>query len=608
MIYLKQTGEAFSDIYEAREAVLRLARGGEEKKRLKAELVLDSGQYVLSRPLVFSENECAGMWRTAVSLSCENGRAVFTSEKLLKKEDFEKTGEYYTYRFPRDEKGEYPRLRDLWECGKRVPMCKSGTFTHAFTFAEECGRDNRENLEGVFVPEEAGELIASCEPCGAEITLHVEWEFFILHVIGVDTARVKYDEEGKKHVLLRIKPDELYAYVTRMNTYLNPKNREFFLGNCPALLSEGSFCYDAETGVLCYRPCGEFPRELTVAMLEKLFVFEGMDGIFLKNIDFTGVTDKYTCKKGFLSHQACVEKRLENKVEEAAVFARDVRRVSIDSCRFYELGAGGVLMLGELAMIYVRNSRFENIAMSAISLGNPTRASREKRNCSFDVRVENNYLCDIGFGFPSAPAIDVFRVDGVSICRNTIERCAYSGVSLGWEWGMLRYALGEMVNIRDAEIAHNRILHHMQVLRDGGAIYAVGSNCTVENTRFFNFMHDNFAYRDSVKRTVRGYYLDGSSSNWHVYDNVVSGAQRPAFAQFIVEAQYAHNDLVENTYTTEPMDEENHCPERNVAFTGTVTEPTLDALFCKYPRAREIYENSGCSDDVKNMGRNICRE
>ena len=603
MIHLKQTGETFSDIYEAREAVLRLAREGEGKKRLRAELELDPGEYVLSRPLVFSQKEEDGLWRTSVSLSCENGRAVFTSKEVLEHSGFEKTGDYYTYRFARGENGEYPRLRDLYAGGARVPVCRSGTFTHSFAFCEDGGRDNRENLEGIFVPEEAAALIAGSEPCAAEITLYVEWEFFILHVIGADTSRVKYDEEGKKHVLLRIKPDELYSYVTRMNTYLNPKNREFFFGNCPSLLSEGSFCYDAETGVLCYRPSGELPQEISVARLEKLLVFEGMDGIFLKNIDFTCVTDKYTCKKGFLSNQACVEKRLENKAEEAAVLGRDVRRVSIDRCAFYELGTNGVLMLGELAMIYVRNSCFENIAMSAVSVDNPTRASREKRNCSFDVRVENNYLRGIGFEFPSAPAINIFRVDGVSICRNTIEHCAYSGVSVGWEWGRLRYALGEMVNMRDAEIAHNRVLHHMEVPRDGGAVYVVGSNCTVENTRFFNFMHDNFAYRESVKRTVRGYYLDGSSSNWHVYDNVVSGAQRPAFAQFIVEAQYAHNDLVENTYTTEPMDAENHCPERNVTFSGTKTEPTLEALFAKYPRAKEIYENSGCSEDVKNTGR-----
>ena len=232
--------------------------------------------------------------------------------------------------------------------------------------------------------------------------------------------------------------------------------------------------------------------------------------------------------------------------------------------------------------------------MSAISIGNPTRISREKENCSYDARVENNLFRRIGYEFPSSPAIHIFRVDGVSICRNTIEYCAYSGVSVGWLWSALSCALGELINIRDAQISHNKIMHHMQLLRDGGAIYAVGGNCTVENTRFFNFMHDNFAYREDVKRTVRGYYLDGSSSNWHVYDNVVSGAQRPAFSQFIVPEQYTKNNFVENTYTTEPMDVENHCPERNVIFERTYTEPTLEALFTKYPKARDIFEKSGC--------------
>lgn len=600
MIYFRQTGESFSDIYEAREAVLRFAREGEGKKRQRAELLLDAGEYVLTRPLVFSQKEEDGLWRTALSISCEQGRALFTSKKVLRAEDFEKSGKDYIYRFPRDASGAYPRLRDFYVDGRRVSICSTGEYTHAFAFSEENRRDNRENLEGIYVPEEAAAHL--CGELGSlEIIMHVEWEFFILHVLGVDRGRVRYDEEGGRHVLLRIKPDELYAYVTKMNGYLTPKNRDFRFSNSPCLLGEDTFCYDAETGVLCYRPRGELTGELSVATLEKLLCFEGMDGVCLKNLDFTGATDKYTCVRGFLSHQACVEKRLENKAEEAAVFGRDVRRVNVDSCKFYELGAGGILLMGELAMIYVRNSRFENIGMSAVSVGNPTRASREKRNCSFDVRVENNLLRRIAYEFPTAPAINIFRVDGVSVCRNTIEHCAYSGISVGWEWGLLRYALGEMVNIRDAEIAHNRVLHHMTVLRDGGAIYVVGSNCTRENTRFFNFMHDNFAYRTSVKRTVRGYYLDGSSSNWHVYDNVVSGAQRPAFAQFIVEDQYTHNNLVENTYTTEPMDAENHCPERNTLFRGTHTEQSIGELFEKYPRAREIYERSGCSDDVRNM-------
>ena len=208
--------------------------------------------------------------------------------------------------------------------------------------------------------------------------------------------------------------------------------------------------------------------------------------------------------------------------------------------------------------------------------------------------MENNFLRRIGFDFPSAPAIDIFRADGLSVCRNTIEFCAYSGISAGWEWGLQPYALGEMINIRDAEIAYNRILHHMQILNDGGAIYVVGSNSTKEYTRYFNFMHDNFAYRDEPRRTVRGYYLDGSSTNWRVWDNVTSGAQRPMFAQFVVPEQYTWNNLLDDTYTTDKVHVENHAPERNTLLGNVFFAPALAELFEKYPKAKDIYDSSGC--------------
>ncbi|MBQ8862867.1 MAG: right-handed parallel beta-helix repeat-containing protein [Clostridia bacterium] len=594
MIYLRNTGESFSDIYIAREAVLNFARVCDPKEHMKTELVLDAGEYVLSSPLVFSKEENPELENISLSITCENGKATFTSQKALDGKRFIKNANYYTYQFEKDENGKFPALRDLYLHGERLPICRSAFFTHAFNFSEENKRNNSENLEGIYVPEEAAALLESGALGSAEITLYVEWDFFTLHVIGIDKTRTKLDEEGKKHVLLKIKPDELYCYVNGVNKYLKPLNREFFLANTPSLLTEDSWCYDVRTGVLCYKPKSGTAEGLSYAVLEKLLVFEGMDGVRIENLDFTGITDKYVPENGYISGQANVEMRVHGKVAEAAVIAKNTRRFRAEKCKFYELGAGGILATGELAMIHISSCSFENIAMSAISIGNPTSISREKENCSYDVRVENNLFRRIGYEFPSSPAIHIFRVDGVSIFRNTIEYCAYSGVSVGWLWSALSCALGELINIRDAEISHNRILHHMQLLRDGGAIYAVGGNCTVENTRFFNFMHDNFAYREDVKRTVRGYYLDGSSSNWHVYDNVVSGAQRPAFSQFIVPEQYTKNNFVENTYTTEPMDVENHCPERNVIFEHTYTEPTLEALFTKYPKARDIFEKSGC--------------
>ena len=594
MVHFRNTGEFFPDIHTAKAALLRFAAAQDKNEHPKAELVFDAGEYILSSPLVFSAKENPELKNIALSLSCENGKAAFTSQKAIEPEKFRKNGDYYIYQFEKDENGKFPALRDLYLNGKRLPICRSDFFTHAFTFSEENKRNNSENMEGIYIPEEAAVLLGQGVLGSAEITLYVEWEFFTLHITGIDNTREKFDENGGRHVLLKIREDELYCYVNGMNKYLKPLMREFFLANSPALLSCGTWCYDVLTGTLCYKPENSMAAGISYPLLERLLVFEGIDGVSLENLAFTGITDKYLPENGYISGQANVEMRVHGKVPEAAVAAKNVRRFRTEKCYFYELGAGGILATGELAMISVLSCRFENVAMSAISIGNPSRISRENGNCSYDVRVENNLFRRIGYEFPSSPAIHVFRTDGVTVCRNTIEYCAYSGVSVGWLWSALNCALGELINIRDAEISHNKILHHMQLLRDGGAIYAVGGNCTAENTRFFNFMHDNFAYRAEVKRTVRGYYLDGSSSNWHVYDNVVSGAQRPAFSQFIVPEQYTKNNFVENTYTTEPIDAENHCPERNTIFERTYTEPTLEALFAKYPKARDIFEKSGC--------------
>ena len=52
MIYFRQTGETFSDIYEAREAVLSFSEKVESGKREQAELIFDDGSYVLKKPMI----------------------------------------------------------------------------------------------------------------------------------------------------------------------------------------------------------------------------------------------------------------------------------------------------------------------------------------------------------------------------------------------------------------------------------------------------------------------------------------------------------------------------------------------------------------------------
>ncbi len=595
MICIRETNERFNDLKQAREAILRFAQYADEKGGVPLTVLFDEGNYPLTEPLVFDTESDPALARIRLTLACEDGLANFDSCRSIAKFATGEDRGVLRFALPANTDGTSPHLRELYADGRRVPLCRTALFTHAFHLREENRRINAENLEGIYVPKALADTLPDGNLFPMEITLYMEWEFFTLHLLSVDRMKTRLDEEGNTHVLLRVVPEELYGYITGVNKCLKTKNRPFFLSNHPSLLTEGTFCYHHQTGELLYRTDGKF-SEIAVPTQEALFVFNGMNGVTLKRLRFTGTTDKVLCRDGYYSGQANVY--IKNgkvmKQPEAAVLVKNGRSFTAQDCVFQELGTNAILMTGHPVRTIIRDCTFQNIAMSAISIGEPLKLWRAPKICSCDVLIENNRMEDIGMSFPSSPAILVFRVDGISILHNEIDRTAYSGISVGWEWSEQKMAPGEMVNTRDAEIAYNRITNFMQVLNDGGGIYVVGSNCYVEYTRFFNFMHHNFMRNERIKRTVRGYYLDGSASNWHVYENVTSRVQRPVFPQFIVKEQYTHNVRVDETYSTEPLDPECHAPERGTVIGEVFLAPTMEELLSAYPKAKRIYEESGC--------------
>lgn len=615
MIRFIQTGETFSSVYDAREAVLHFAETATPENRKKAELLFDHGEYRLYEPLVFDAKKDPALRNIELSMFCVDGTAIFTSNRALPLSKIEKTGDLCTYRFSKNENGEYPyffnlyeKPRNMYEKEGRMPISISPCFTQAFGFSNENGRDNAENLEGIYVPEEMAKLIPEGDVGGLLLMIYVEWEFYYLHVLSIERERTKLDENGGVHVLLKIEPDELSHYVKDMNPSLQPKGREMFFLNHPALLTKNSWCYDHKTGVLQFSPQYDLEEKIFVPMLNRLLVFEDMDGVTLTNLIFTGVTDQFVPKNGFHSHQAIVEKRSMKKVPEAALLTRNVRRLTVRGCEFRELGTNGILMLGRSAMADIRDNYFHGISMAAISVGDPVRVSVNPKNiwsscqllvehdpkyCDYDIRIENNVIMNVGFEFPATPAVQVFRVDGLSLCHNTIDGCSYSAISVGWEWTVQPYTLGEMVNIRDAEIAYNHITNYTQCLYDSGAIYVVGANSNREYTRRFNKMHHNYACNPVIRPKSRGYYLDGSSSGWDVFENVSLKAFYPLFVQYNAPLQYTWHNRMDATYSTEKISPENHHPERDTLLGTTYVASTSEALFEKYPRAKSIMEEAG---------------
>ena len=150
-------------------------------------------------------------------------------------------------------------------------------------------------------------------------------------------------------------------------------------------------------------------------------------------------------------------------------------------------------MRGANRNITVTNNVFDYIGSSAILMGDPGNWNVET-NAFTNITIENNYLHDISFVLYSHCAITITKVQNLSICFNSIINCSYTGISIGWSWGSTSADYGTYVNILGAEVAYNYIENYMCLLYDGGAIYTLGGNATIDYPEYFNFLHDNYAY------------------------------------------------------------------------------------------------------------------
>ncbi|MCQ2385346.1 MAG: right-handed parallel beta-helix repeat-containing protein [Clostridia bacterium] len=594
----------FASFHEAEAEIKKAAALATAENPVDLEVILDHGGYSLQRPAVFSAEDIPGLAYTNLTLKAKSGmRPMLTDLYRLDNSRFVKAEgkDNYTYQFERDENGKYPIFRELFIGGVRHTAARTPLFIHPFSFAERRSllESKGEEVKGTYLPLSVMEQFRGYDLSGVEFTLYLEWDDFVLHLERIDyTDTVEKNGETYVHTYFIESEEARCSFRSEAPAYLNIGNREVFIANSVALLNEpDSFAYDHNKGLLTVRLANPITywTNISVPTLENLLIFKGMSNVTLENITFTGLTSKFLAENGYVAGQANTESKA-GSLPHAAVLTYDTRNFTIRDCSFKDLGGNGVLMKDSTVRATVYDCRFENIAMSALSIGNPTTAWEDPKNRSFRISVHNNLFRHIAFDYPNAVAFYVGEVDGLQFTHNTMISTGYSAVSIGWGWSLVHYEPGEKVNIRHAEIAYNKFYDYMHLLRDGAAIYVLGANCTETYAERFNFMHDNYAERELFcDPSKRGYYMDGSSSNWEVYDNVTSGTHLPIFSQFHCKDQFTHHNYIHDIYTTDPVDPGNHAPWRDTVLGECYYVPEgLEALFEKYPKAKEIRDNAGC--------------
>ncbi len=494
------------------------------------------GEYRLNQPIAWDAADFPGKSHLRM-IGGDRIKTVFSAWKELEVSAFAHVAgkPYCEYRFPKNADGSYPKLRTLYADGKMAEVARSSEYRSTPPFTRDgveyqVRQKDFNEQHWLYVPraaiDEAG--IDSC--IGAELHIRVEWEFKVFHIVRIDLEKNWVDENGQEHVAMHLDPREM----NNGNLSLSMCKRVFFISNTASCLTKpGHYVYVPAEGRLLYIPEGEITdHRFAIGAATNLFSLNNFESIALNRLTFTGIEDEVMTVTGY--YAAGQSGRWRDMSENAnnwaqwfqpigAVKIRNVNRLDAEDCTFTELPCDAFSLQGVLNRVTVHSCRFTHIGGSAIRVGHPRPWAED--NQITDLDIVNNYLSDIGHTYENSSSILVTKAKNARINHNTILRSSYSAVSAGWLWDVAEWEYGQQVNLENVEIAYNYIQSFVMNMRDGGGIYTLGGNVTIQHEALMNRLHDNYVVEDELTCPENGFfaslYHDGASSNWHTFNNVV---------------------------------------------------------------------------------------
>lgn len=390
------------------------------------------------------------------------------------------------------------------------------------------------------------------EGYGIEINLTFQYMQNTMDLLGVDVDDFYVDENGETHYACYLERYEYMQVPSGGNGPMTTAGHFVYAQNSLAYLDqENEFYYDEATGTLYYySESGVDGKTFARPTSDYLLKFDGVTDVAVKNFNFTGTDDYFMTVYGHHGSLGGGDHDEEGAVyagyfpTRSAIFMRDVQNAQITGCDFYELGCEGITARGWMMDVTVEECTFEAIGASAIRFGENIREYvmepwQEGIEGNTRIYVLNNYLKDISTEYLCA-AIQLTTAYESKVQRNTIDDCAYSGISVGWQWAYSTVRTNLIRNVENTEISNNFLSGFMNESHDGGAIYLAGPNTTTDDSRIFNSIHDNYILYsadsgDGTGSFAAGLYFDGASSSYRVYDNVIVA---PAYGAAEGETDY----------------------------------------------------------------------
>ncbi|MFZ4895615.1 discoidin domain-containing protein [Plantibacter sp. Mn2098] len=273
--------------------------------------------------------------------------------------------------------------------------------------------------------------------------------------------------------------------------------------------SPGEWYLDKAKGDLFYKP--KDGQDLSVANVTipkapSLVDLTGTIGKPVHDVAFSGLTFSHSTwlepssPDGLIEGQAGFRMvgagnptfdstRLNWKKTPGAVNVSYGHKVSFTGNTFTHLGAVGLNLNTGTQGTTITGNVFTDIAGTGLQIGgtdivdhHPT----DKRSVTKDTTVRNNFITDIATNYRGSVGILAGYTDNTVIEHNRIKHVPYSGISVGWGWGLtdkggnVNYPTNGGIPIYDTDtpsrhtiVRYNWISDIMRSQADGGAIYTL---------------------------------------------------------------------------------------------------------------------------------------
>jgi hypothetical protein len=290
--------------------------------------------------------------------------------------------------------------------------------------------------------------------------------------------------------------------------------QRYYVENAFELLDQpGEWYLDRITGVLSYWPLeGEQLEaiEAVAPVLTELVRLAGNadEGRFVEHVTLRGLTfhhaDWVLSPQGNSSTQAAV-------MVPAAVTADGARHCVLEGCEVAHVGTYGVWFRRGCKDCRIERNRLFDLGAGGVRIGEANRAGSDEAESSRLV-VDNNHIFDGGHVYAAGVGVWVAQSSHNRISHNDIHDLWYSGISIGWNWGL------EENRTHHNVIEFNHVHHLVHgVLSDAGLIYCLGVSpgSVIRN----NVFHDIWPY--DAPPFGWGIYLDAQCGNYLVENNLV---------------------------------------------------------------------------------------